>query len=80
MSDTWPPIEIARLRNANADAERRLEDFIGAYSIIRHQLEEARALLSEAIDQYPTETDPKLWTVRVRTLLSKYESNNETLV
>ena len=35
------------------------------------RLEEARALLSEAIEHHPTEKDPKLWTSRVREWLKK---------
>jgi hypothetical protein len=37
----------------------------------RNLLFEAVSLLSEAVDRYPVETDPKLWTVRVRTWLEE---------
>ena len=30
--------------------------------------------LIEAVNKYPVETDPKLWTVRVRALLEKYDN------
>lgn len=36
-------------------------------------LEEARALLFEAVDRYPVEDDPDLWTSRVRAWLKSYD-------
>jgi len=41
---------------------------------ITEYLQEAKALLFEAVNKYPVETDPKLWTVRVRALLEKYDN------
>jgi hypothetical protein len=37
----------------------------------KEQLAEAHALLFEAVDKYPVEKDPKLWTSRVRAWLEK---------
>ena len=40
---------------------------------LKMRLEEAKKLFHEAVDSYPTEQDPNLWTSRVREWIKKNE-------
>jgi len=71
-------IEVEKRQQQNEKNEKRLKEveelLLFAEELIakqRNLLFEAVSLLSEAVDRYPVETDPKLWTVRVRTWLEE---------
>lgn len=49
--------------------QKALDDFMvvhWAWFETQSEIEEAKQLLQEAVDRYPAEEDPKLWTSRVR--------------
>lgn len=69
--EQYTPRGVSRRARENEDLRNRLEVSEASERSLCDRLIEARALLSEAVDRYPVETDPKLWTVRVRKWLEQ---------